>query len=179
MTWRFANYTQPFPGRVSCDCFVKVIKLLLAKGADVNAKNSKYQTPLDKAVNRQDQKTIELLRAHGAVLYKPNKDVLEQYSDLFDPDPEATLTLPSGNLDRTESSDASPVTTRANTETEYAADEDVASRTNTQTENAGGEDAAIRTDTKTEESGGEHAAILDRFSLDEGEKKTQGELKEK
>ena len=78
-------------GVVACDCFVRVIKLLLAKGADVNAKNAKIQTPLDKAANRKDNETMDLLRKYGGVLYKPNKDVLERYNAYFDAAPEEEL----------------------------------------------------------------------------------------
>jgi ankyrin repeat protein len=78
-------------GLVACDCFIRVIKLLLSKGADVNAKNAKIQTPLDKAANRKDEETMKLLREYGGVLYKPNKDVLERYNAYFEPAPEEEL----------------------------------------------------------------------------------------
>ena len=112
----------------SCDggCYNKVIQLLLSRGADVNATNSKNQTPLDKAVNQRDKKTIDLLRAHGAILYKPNKDMLQQYSEYFDPDPEATATLLSDSLSLAESKDLSPSTTRTMTQTEDVGGDDLA-----------------------------------------------------
>ena len=39
----------------------EIVKLLIAKGADVNAKNGSGETPLDYA----DTKTADVLRKHG------------------------------------------------------------------------------------------------------------------
>lgn len=86
-------------GRVSCDCFERIIEMLVAKGASVNATNKKNQTPLDKAANRNDDDTIKLLRKYGAVLYKPNKDVRDKYVDFFDPDSDAELQTSLESLD--------------------------------------------------------------------------------
>ena len=44
----------------------EIIKLLIAKGADVNAKGNNGETPLDRAILRNDGKTADLLRKHGA-----------------------------------------------------------------------------------------------------------------
>ena len=43
----------------------EIIKLLIAKGADVNAKGNNGETPLDRAILRNDGKTADLLRKHG------------------------------------------------------------------------------------------------------------------
>lgn len=42
-----------------------IIELLIAKGANVNAKNAQGQTPLDIAVNRGHAEIAELLRKYG------------------------------------------------------------------------------------------------------------------
>ena len=44
----------------------EIIKLLIAKGADVNAKGNNGETPLDRAILRNDGKTADLLPKHGA-----------------------------------------------------------------------------------------------------------------
>ena len=44
---------------------MEVAELLLANGADVNAKNKDNRTPLDKAIQRNHTKTADLLRKHG------------------------------------------------------------------------------------------------------------------
>jgi len=43
----------------------EVVELLIAKGADVNAKNQADATPLDKAINFNRTKIADLLRKHG------------------------------------------------------------------------------------------------------------------
>ena len=42
-----------------------IVELLLAKGADVNAKNKRGVTPLDWAIGRKKTETSDLLRKHG------------------------------------------------------------------------------------------------------------------
>ena len=86
-------------GDMSSQSSGDIIRMLLSEGADVNAKNSKNQTPLDKAANRKDDATIFLLRSYGAVLYKPNKDIREKYTDLFDQDPNANTAITQGSVD--------------------------------------------------------------------------------
>ena len=103
-------------GVVACDCFIRVIKLLLSKGADVNAKNAKIQTPLDKAANRKDADTMKLLREHGGVLYKPNKDVLERYKAYFDPAPEEELATSLVDLSDSDSRRSSLTMSRTETQ---------------------------------------------------------------
>ena len=43
----------------------EIIKLLIAKGADMNAKNDEGRTPLDEAVEWDKPETADLLRKHG------------------------------------------------------------------------------------------------------------------
>ena len=43
----------------------EITKLLIAKGADVNARNNKDSTPLDWAIRIKHTETIDLLRKHG------------------------------------------------------------------------------------------------------------------
>ena len=43
----------------------EVVELLIAKGADVNAKNQADATPLDKAIEKNWDETVSLLRKHG------------------------------------------------------------------------------------------------------------------
>ena len=43
----------------------EVAELLIAKGADVNAKVAYGETPLDKAIERDHPETADLLRKHG------------------------------------------------------------------------------------------------------------------
>ena len=42
-----------------------IVELLIAKGADVNAKNKYGGTPLDLAIARKQTETADLLRKHG------------------------------------------------------------------------------------------------------------------
>jgi hypothetical protein len=46
--------------------YLEVVKLLLEKGADVNAKDAKGLTALDLALNKGHGRIVELLKAHGA-----------------------------------------------------------------------------------------------------------------
>lgn len=103
--------------KVACDCFVKVIKLLISHGADVNAKNLKHQTPLDKAANRRDTATMDLLRSYGGLLFKPNDDVLEQYKSYFDPPPAEELSSSLFEIDESDSSRSSLSMSRTETQT--------------------------------------------------------------
>jgi len=41
----------------------EIVELLIAKGADVNAKSKEGKTPLDRAINKE---TADLIRKHGA-----------------------------------------------------------------------------------------------------------------
>jgi len=43
----------------------EVVELLIANGADVNAKNQADATPLDKAIEKNRDETVSLLRKHG------------------------------------------------------------------------------------------------------------------
>ena len=43
----------------------EVVELLIAKGADVNAKRNDGETPLDLAIGRKHPETASLLRKHG------------------------------------------------------------------------------------------------------------------
>ena len=43
----------------------EVVELLIAEGADVNAKNEDGRTPLDWAVDEDQPETADLLRKHG------------------------------------------------------------------------------------------------------------------
>ena len=43
----------------------EVAEFLIAKGADVNAKNQADATPLDKAIEKNRDETVSLLREHG------------------------------------------------------------------------------------------------------------------
>jgi ankyrin repeat protein len=44
---------------------MKIAELLIAKGADVDAKNVDGETPLDLAISRKHPETADLLRKHG------------------------------------------------------------------------------------------------------------------
>ena len=43
----------------------EIVELLIAKGADVNAKNRYGTTPLDDAIQQKRTETADLLRKHG------------------------------------------------------------------------------------------------------------------
>ena len=43
----------------------EVVEFLIAEGADVNAKNQAGATPLDKAIEKNRDETVSLLREHG------------------------------------------------------------------------------------------------------------------
>ncbi len=43
----------------------EIAELLIAKGADVNAKDKDGETPLDEAINFEETEITELLRKHG------------------------------------------------------------------------------------------------------------------
>ena len=43
----------------------EISKILIAKGADVNAKSKKGRTPIDSAIKRNETEITELLRKHG------------------------------------------------------------------------------------------------------------------
>ena len=43
----------------------EIVELLIAEGADVNAKNDEGKTPLDMAIDRKRTETADLLRKHG------------------------------------------------------------------------------------------------------------------
>ena len=43
----------------------EVVELLIAKGADVNAKGDGGTTPLDRAIINDETETADLLRKHG------------------------------------------------------------------------------------------------------------------
>ena len=44
---------------------IQAVKQHLVDGTDVNAKDNNGETPLDRAILRNDGKTIDLLRKHG------------------------------------------------------------------------------------------------------------------
>ena len=44
----------------------ELTELLIAKGADVNARNIYDRSPLDYAINRKSDDVVEVLRQHGA-----------------------------------------------------------------------------------------------------------------
>jgi ankyrin repeat protein len=44
----------------------EIAELLIANGADVNAKTNDGHTPLDRAILNEDTETAALLRKHGA-----------------------------------------------------------------------------------------------------------------
>lgn len=50
-----------------CNGELELMRLLLAAGADVNAKNERGDTPLSVAAEKGYTDIVELLRAHGAV----------------------------------------------------------------------------------------------------------------
>jgi ankyrin repeat protein len=43
----------------------EIVELLMAKGADLNAKNENGETPLDVAIQFKEFETADLLRKHG------------------------------------------------------------------------------------------------------------------
>ena len=43
----------------------EIAKLLISEGANVNAKDDKGRTPLDRAIKYQRTETVDLLRKHG------------------------------------------------------------------------------------------------------------------
>ena len=43
----------------------EVVELLIAQGADVNAKNKDVETPLDRAIQLKESEIADLLRKHG------------------------------------------------------------------------------------------------------------------
>ncbi|MDB4668894.1 ankyrin repeat domain-containing protein [bacterium] len=43
----------------------EVAELLIAEGADVNAKNEDVETPLDRAIQLKEAEIADLLRKHG------------------------------------------------------------------------------------------------------------------
>jgi ankyrin repeat protein len=45
---------------------IEVVALLVAQGADVNAKNHHGQTPLDLAAENGHEDIVQLLKEHGA-----------------------------------------------------------------------------------------------------------------
>jgi len=45
--------------------YKKIIELLIANGADVNAKDDVGDTPLDMAIGLEQPETVDLLRKHG------------------------------------------------------------------------------------------------------------------
>ena len=51
----------------------EIAELLIAKGADVNAKNNKGITPLDAAITRSHTEIADLLRKHGGKTAKELK----------------------------------------------------------------------------------------------------------
>ena len=51
--------------RAADEGYKETVELLIAKGADVNAKNKDGETPLDTAIQRKKNETADLLRKHG------------------------------------------------------------------------------------------------------------------
>ncbi len=64
----------------------EVVELLIANGADVNAKNQADATPLDKAIEKNRDDTVSLLRKHGGKATKESKPA-EPVSETVKPEP--------------------------------------------------------------------------------------------
>ena len=64
----------------------EVAEFLIAEGADVNAKNKADATPLDKAIEKNQDETVSLLREHGGKATKESKPA-EPVSETVKPEP--------------------------------------------------------------------------------------------
>jgi len=64
----------------------EVAECLIAEGADVNAKNKADATPLDKAIEKNQDETVSLLREHGGKATKESKPA-EPVSETVKPEP--------------------------------------------------------------------------------------------
>ena len=64
----------------------EVAVFLIAEGADVNAKNKADATPLDKAIEKNRDDTVSLLREHGGKATKKSKPA-EPVSEIEKPEP--------------------------------------------------------------------------------------------
>ena len=67
----------------------EVAEFLIAEGADVNAKNKADDTPLDKAIEKNRDDTVSLLREHGGKATKESKPA-EPVSETVKPEPPTT-----------------------------------------------------------------------------------------
>ena len=64
----------------------EVAEFLIAEGADVNAKNKADDTPLDKAIEKNRDDTVSLLREHGGKATKESKPA-EPFFETVKPEP--------------------------------------------------------------------------------------------
>ena len=76
----------------------EVVELLIANGADVNAKNQADATPLDKAIEKNRDETVSLLLKHGGKTGEELKGG-EPVVEATQPEP-PTVKAPEANSDK-------------------------------------------------------------------------------